>query len=90
MKFENRIKKLEAKPIPLAFLKETLDISEEEAERVYHEVMDGPIDGTDEVYVSPECGWVPWSELSEEQAEKVYRDFAEGRISMEEINNDHK
>ena len=86
MKFENRIKKLEAKPIPLAFLKETLDISEEEAERIYHEVMQG----SDQTCISTEHGWVPLSELSEEQAEKAYRGFVEGKISVEEICHDQK
>jgi hypothetical protein len=86
MRFEGRIKKLEAKPIPLAFLKETLEISEEEAERIYHEVMQG----SDNTCISTEHGWVPLSELSEEQAETAYRDFAEGKISVEEITHGQK
>lgn len=83
MKFENRIKKLEAKPIPLAFLKETRDISKEEAEQIYHEVMQE----SDKTCISTEYGWVPLSELSEEQAEKAYRDFVECKISVEERNH---
>ena len=86
MKFESRIKKLEAKPIPFGLLQKTVDISEEEAERIYHEVMQG----SGENSILTERGWVPVNELSEEQAAKAYRDYAEGKISVEGINHDQK
>jgi len=72
MRFDARIKKLEAIPIPVGLLRTTVDIKEDEAERIYHKVLSDS--GTR--YFETAQGRVNLDDLSVTELEKLYWAYA--------------
>ena len=72
MRFEARIKKLEARPIPVGLLQNTIDITRDEAERIYQGVMGG----SESQYIDTAQGWVNLDDLSVSELKKLYRTCA--------------
>jgi hypothetical protein len=80
MTISSRLKKLEALPVNRhAFMDRMTEISSDQAEEIYDQVMNGP---SPPLFARTRYGTVPFQDLSEEEIARIYSQYANGNLEI--------
>jgi hypothetical protein len=80
MTISSRLKKLEALPVNRhAFMDRMTEISSDQAEEIYDQVMNGP---SPPLFARTRYGRVSFNELTDAEIRRTYKEYADGNFEI--------